>query len=110
VRALKPPFTTLAWLLCSASLGTSVRSRAQIGHSGHTRARTQLYMATLAAARFNPVIKAYYERLRAMGKPMKVARCACARKLLHIAYAVVTHERAFDPNYQSATSGEAARA
>jgi hypothetical protein len=31
---------------------------------------------------------------------MKVARCACARKLLHIAYAVVTQEQAFDPHYQ----------
>jgi transposase len=58
-------------------------------------------MATLAAARFNPAIKPYYERLRAAGKPMKVARCACARKLLHIAYAVVKHEQVFDPNYQS---------
>jgi transposase len=81
--------------------GTSIRGRAQIGHSGHARARTQLYVATLAAARFNPIIKAYYERLRAAGKPMKVARCACARKLLHIAYAVVKHEQTFDPNYQS---------
>jgi transposase len=83
------------------SSGASVLGRAQIGHSGHTRARTQLYMATLAAARFNPTIKPYYERLRAAGKPMKVARCACARTLLHIAYAVVKHEQAFDPNYQS---------
>lgn len=89
------------------SSGTSVRCRAQIGHSGHARARTQLYIATLAAARFNPVIKAYYERLRAAGKPMKVARCACARKLLHIAYAVVKHKRAFDPNYQSASASAA---
>jgi transposase len=92
------------------SSGASVRGRAQIGHSGHTRARTQLYMATLTAARFNPAIKPYYERLRAAGKPMKVARCACARKLLHIAYAVVKHERAFDANYQPATKGAVARA
>jgi hypothetical protein len=67
-------------------------------------------MATLAAARFNPAIKPYYERLRAAGKPMKVARCACARKLLHIAYAVVTQQRAFDPTYQPATRGAVARA
>jgi transposase len=92
------------------SSGASVRGRAQIGHSGHTRARTQLYMATLAAARFNPAIKPSYERLRAAGKPMKVARCACAGKLLHIAYAVVTQERAFDPTYQPATRGAVARA
>ncbi len=59
--------------------GTSIRGRAQIGHSGHARARTQLYVATLAAARFNPIIKPYYERLRTAGKTMKVARCASAR-------------------------------
>jgi transposase len=88
------------------SSGTSLRGRAQIGHSGHARARTQLYLATLSAARFNPIIKAYYERLRAAGKPMKVARCACARKLLHIAYAVIIHEQAFDPSYQTVPKGE----
>jgi transposase len=92
------------------SSGTSVRGRAQLGHSGHARARTYLYLATLAAARFNPVIKRYYDRLRKAGKPMKVARCACARKLLHIAFAVIKSEQAFDPHYQTATQREAASA
>jgi transposase len=79
--------------------GSSVRGRAQIGHGGHARLRTALYLATLTAARFNPHIKAHYERLRAAGKPPKVARCAAARKLLHLAYAVVTKARPFDPHY-----------
>ncbi|MFL5801857.1 MAG: IS110 family transposase [Roseiflexaceae bacterium] len=79
--------------------GTSVRGRAQIGHGGHARLRTALYLATLTAARFNPVIKAHYDRLRAAGKPAKVARCAAARKLLHLAYAVVTKGQPFDPHY-----------
>jgi transposase len=69
--------------------GTSVRGRARIGHSGNGRVRTALYMATLNAARYNPSIKAFYQRLRAAGKPMKVARCAAARKLLHLAWAMV---------------------
>jgi transposase len=69
--------------------GTSVRGRAQIGHGGNGRLRTALYMATLSAARYNPSIKAFYERLRAAGKPMKVARCAAARKLLTLAWALV---------------------
>jgi hypothetical protein len=56
-------------------------------------------MATLAAARHNPVIKAFYACLRAAGKPPKVARCAAARKLLHLAWAVVRKGRAFDPAY-----------
>ncbi len=75
--------------------GSSVRGRARIGHSGHKRLRTALYLATLNAARFNPLIKRFYDRLRAAGKPAKVARCAAARKLLQIAFAVVTKRQAF---------------
>lgn len=90
--------------------GTSVRALAQIGHGGHARARTQLYLATLAAARCNPVIKKFYDHLREAGKPMKVARCACARKLLHSAFAIVTSEQAFDPNDQTATQVQATSA
>jgi hypothetical protein len=47
------------------------------------------YLATLSAARHNPTIRTFYQRLREAGKPMKVARCAAARKLLGIAWAVV---------------------
>ena len=87
--------------------GTSVRGRAQIGHSGHARLRTALYMATLSAARRNPVIRAQYERLRAAGKPPKVARCAAARKLLHLAYAVATKGEPFNPHYGTARGAAA---
>ena len=49
---------------------------------GRASVRTALYMAALTAARFNPVLKAFYERLRAAGKPFKLALIAVARKLL----------------------------
>jgi transposase len=49
---------------------------------GRASVRGVLYMATLAAARFNPAIRAFYERLRAAGKVPKVALVACMRKLL----------------------------
>lgn len=87
--------------------GTSVRSRPAIGHSGNGRLRTALYMAALTAARYNPVIRTFYTRLRARGKPGKVARCAAARKLLHVAWALVRTHQPFDANYQQRT--EAAR-
>jgi transposase len=92
--------------------GTSVHARARISRCGHGRVRSQLSLATLSAARFHPIIQPSYDRLRAAGKPMKVARCACARKLLHIAFAVVTREQAFAPDYQAADkpSAEQARA
>jgi transposase len=75
--------------------GTSLRGRAQIGHGGNGRLRTALYMATLAAARYNPSLRAFYQRLRAAGKPMKVARCATARKLLHLAWAMVKQQEPY---------------
>ena len=51
---------------------------------GRARVRAVLYMATLAASRFNPVIRDFYQRLLAAGKPKKVALTACMRKLLVI--------------------------
>jgi transposase len=79
--------------------GTSVKRRASIGHTGNGRLRTALYLATLSAARYNPAIQPFYARLRAAGKPAKVARCAAARKLLHIAWAIATKGEVFDPEY-----------
>ena len=80
--------------------GSSVRGRASIGHSGKGRGRRALYMATLSAARYNPPIRAFYQRLRAAGKPEKVARCAAARKMLVIAWAIAKQGTKFDPTYQ----------
>jgi transposase len=79
--------------------GTTVRGRRRIGHRGNGRLRSALYMASLSAAQHNPLIKPFYERLRAAGKQKKVARCAAARKLLRIAWAVATKEQDFDPTY-----------
>jgi transposase len=56
---------------------------------GRAPVRTALYMATLAAARCNPVIKEDFARLTAAGKPHKVAMAACMRKLLIILNALV---------------------
>jgi len=49
---------------------------------GRSQVRGALYMAALVAARFNPAIRAFYQRLQAAGKPKKVALTACMRKLL----------------------------
>ncbi len=80
--------------------GTSIHRRELIGHAGQARLRRTLYMAALSASRYNPAIQGFYDRLRAKGKPMKVARCAAARKLLHIAWAVVTKQTPFDPAHE----------
>jgi transposase len=80
--------------------GSSVRGRRQIGPGGNRRVRTARYLATLSAAWHNSVIRSFYQRLCAAGKPKKVARCAAARKLLQLAWAVVKQQRPFDPAYQ----------
>ncbi len=87
--------------------GTSVRRRKCIGKVGNARLRTALYMATLSAAQSNPAIKTFYTRLRDAGKLPKVARCAAARKLLHVAWAVVVHERMWEPDYHQARAASA---
>jgi transposase len=80
------------------SSGSSIRGRAQIGHSGNGRLRTLVYLCTLSAALCNPRIAEFWQRLREeKKKPVKVARCACARKLLHLAYGVVKSGRPFEP-------------
>lgn len=56
---------------------------------GRATVRTPLYMATLAAIRCNPVIKAFHARLRAAGKKPKVAIVACMRRLLTILNAMI---------------------
>lgn len=79
--------------------GTSVHGRPSIGCGGNAQLRRAMYMATLSALRYNPVIRTFYQRLVAAGKPKKVALCAAARKLLRIAWAVGTRETTFDPTY-----------
>lgn len=61
-------------------------------HGGRAPVRTALYMGALVATRYNPVIRAFYQRLLAAGKPKKVALTACMRKLLIILNAMVRQQ------------------
>jgi len=56
---------------------------------GRARVRAVLYMSTLVATRFNPTIRAFYQRLCTAGKPKKLALTACMRKLLTILNAML---------------------
>ena len=60
---------------------------------GRASVRRILYMGALAATRSNPIIKAFYQRLRSEGKPAKVALVACMRKLLTILNAIISRHR-----------------
>jgi transposase len=59
---------------------------------GRASVRAALYMAALVATRHNPVLKRFYQRLRAAGKPAKVALVAVMRKLLTIVNAMLAHQ------------------
>jgi len=70
---------------------------------GRAAVRTTLYMCAVAGLRCNPMIKAFYARLKAQGKPSKVALTACIRKLLVTLNAIVRDRRPWE-----ATRGAAA--
>jgi transposase len=63
---------------------------------GRSDVRAVVYMATLSAIRFNPVIKVFHSRLIAAGKPKKVAIVACMRKLLTILNAMLRDQAMWD--------------
>lgn len=58
---------------------------------GRATVRAALYMGALVASRWNPVLRTFYQRLCAAGKPKKVALTACMRKMLTILNAMLKH-------------------
>lgn len=79
------------------------RGRRQVG-GGRAAVRAVLYMGTLAAVRCNPVLRAFYLRLRAAGKLPKVALTACMHKLLTILNAMMKHQQRWDSTHAQTTS------
>ena len=69
---------------------------------GRAQVRSILYMATLTAVRHNPVIHAFYEHLRQVGKVPKVALTACMRKVLTILNAMVKGNVPWQVDFQAA--------
>jgi len=64
---------------------------------GRAPVRAVLYMAALVASKSNPLIRGFYDRLVAKGKPKKVALTACMRKLLTILNAMLKHGTVWNP-------------
>lgn len=77
--------------------GTSIRGRAHLSKRGDATLRQILYMPSLSAMQYNPVIQAFAQRLRERGKNGKVIACAVMRKLLHLIYGVLNSQKPFDP-------------
>jgi transposase len=68
------------------------RGKCFIG-GGRTAVRTALFMGAMVAKRFNPVLRAFFNRLVATGKPKMVALIAVARKLLTMLNAIIRDHR-----------------
>ena len=80
--------------------GSSVFGKQSIVKSGNAFVRTTLYMAARAAKKYNMACKELYERLRAKGKPHKVAMMAVVYKLIRQVFAVVKSNTMFDNSFQ----------
>lgn len=75
--------------------GKRTGTRAPLAPLGNARLRMALWMPVLGAVRRNPWLRAFYERLRAAGKPPKLALVAAMRKLLHAIYSVAKNRAPF---------------
>ncbi|WP_201987720.1 IS110 family RNA-guided transposase [Hymenobacter rubidus] len=82
--------------------GSSVRGKPRLSKLGDGRLRRLLYVGAWSASRANPACAALYERLLARGKAKPQALCAVAARLLRQAWALLAHERDFDPNFHLA--------
>jgi transposase len=76
--------------------GSSVRGRSQISRAGHGLMRRALYMPALVAARHNPLVRVFSDRLRATGLAPKAVVGACMHKLVLLIYGVLRSGVPFD--------------
>lgn len=83
------------------SSGTSVRGRARLSKIGPPEIRAKLYLASLCGLRFNPAMKAMYERLCLSGKAKMCAIGALMRKLVHWCYGVLRTQQPFNADWAS---------
>lgn len=79
--------------------GSSVRGHSRLSKMGDSRLRRVLYMPAVVAMRYNPVMKAFADRLAERGKPKMVIICAIMRKLVQMAFAILKSRTAFDPKF-----------
>jgi transposase len=79
--------------------GTSVHKKSRLAKTGNAHLRKALYMPAISAKRWNPIVRAFCERLTQSGhQPIEVV-CAAMRKLLHLAYGVLKSNQPFNPDY-----------
>lgn len=83
--------------------GNSSKSRTPISKIGSNNLREALFFPALVAARFNPLLRNFRERLLENGKTKLEAICAVMRKLLHIIFGMLKNNTPFNPNHLNQT-------
>lgn len=81
--------------------GDSVHQAPQLTKVGPARVRAKLYMAAITASRYNPDVRALYQRLLARGKSKMAALGAAMRKLAHICFGVIKNQADYKPQIVS---------
>jgi transposase len=99
-------FKSVKSLIAYASLtplirqsGTSLNKHRGTHPMGHHELKRALYFPAMVAGRYNPLVAAFWARLKAQNKPGKVIVVACMHKLLAIAYGVLRSGKPFDANH-----------
>lgn len=99
-------FKSVKALIAYASLtpmirqsGSSLDQRRGTHPHGHHQLKRALYYPAMVAARYNPLVAAFWNRLKAQNKPGKVIVVACMHKLLAIAYGVLRSNKPFNANH-----------
>lgn len=82
--------------------GSSIKGKPRLCKTGNARLRKALYMPALVSIQCNPLMIAFYNRLKAKGKNGKVIVCAIMRKLVHIIFGILKSGKKYDPNYKPA--------
>jgi len=99
---LSPQLTARQWVAHSGldpthhNSGTSVHKRPRISRAGNRHLRRALYMPALAAVRWDPHMKAFYEALQQRHKTKLQALIAVARKILHAIYGIFKTRTPYD--------------
>ncbi|RYY43151.1 MAG: IS110 family transposase, partial [Chitinophagaceae bacterium] len=81
--------------------GSSIKNKRGICKMGSGHLRSTLYMCAISAKKHNAACRDLYDRLRAAGKPAKLALIAVCNKLLKQAFAIATKGTKYQPDFKS---------
>lgn len=78
----------------------TLRGKTRLSKTGNARVRKALFFPALVAKRYNPIVRAFCQRLTSNGKNKMEVVGAAMRKLIHIAFGVLKSGKLFDPDHE----------